>query len=168
MKTITKLFSVALLALFMFSSLAVDFSTNAAAGLAGLVSGKIKINSIYVNNATTNAVLVHIYDSPVGSGATLSTTYTNASYTVIGNSSPSSVVTTYTNVFGTVENWTNTVVTNLTTTVSAATNNYPKLVQINIAASSAATWTPSAATYTSFGLMASNGAAVTFQVNYNR
>lgn len=158
-----KLLLLTTLAAAIFSLNAADVSTNASAGLGGLISGRAKINSVFVLNSTTNSILVHLFDAP---GST--TTYTNAAYTVIAQSSPSSTVTTYTNIFGTVENWTNTAITSASSSISAATNTYPKLVTFDIAGSSSATWTPSSPVYTVLGLLSSNSAAVTINVNYNR
>lgn len=156
------LIAVSLL-LVQLSALAADISTNASAGIGGLVTGRVKVNSVTVFNSSGGTALVHLFDAPGGS-----TTYTNAAYTVKSVSSPSSTVTTYTNIFGTVENWTNSAVTTSTTSVDASTNNYPKLVQFSIANGSSATWTPSSPVYTALGLIASNSAAVTINLNYNR
>lgn len=156
---------VALTMLFALPNRAVDFSTNAAAGVAPLIQGRVKINQVTVFNSTTNTILVHLFDMPVNSSTT---TYSYSSYIVTNNATPSSIVTTYTNVFGTVENWTNTATTLTATTIAAATNSYPKLVQFSIAGSGSATWTPSSPTYSALGLVASNGAAATININYSR
>lgn len=146
------------------NTFAADQTTAAGAGKTSLLTGKTKVNSISVYNGSGGAALVHIFDAPG-----TSVVYTNAAYTVVGNTVPAASVTTYTNIFGTVENWTNSAVTTATTTTSSSTSvAYPKLVQFSIADGATATFTPSSPTYTSFGLLASNTAAVTIQLNYNR
>lgn len=142
---------------------AATLSTNATAGIKIIQQGQFKINSLSVVNATTNTVYVSLVDCP-----TNVLTFLTAQYTNVIRGAAAQVVTTYTNVFGTVEHWTNTAIANTTTTIAANTNNYSQLVFFAIPASTTSSLTPTSPLYTTYGLTSSNTAAVTISLDYSK
>lgn len=167
MKTVFKNILVLILAVCasVVAPKSADLSTNASAGIGPLIAGKVQISDITIFNNSAGIALVHLYDAP-GNRTNLS--YITTAYTVNGVTGPTSIVTTYTNVFGTVENWTNSALSNVIVTNAAATNTYPRIVSFQIATNASARWVPSSPTFTSLGLISSNSAAVVINVNYNR
>lgn len=139
-------------------------STNLSAGILNVQTGNQKINQIIVANATTNTASVYIYDAPA-----TSLLWTNAAYNTRTLTGPTSVVTTYTNVFGAVETWTNSVLSTTTATVAAsATNAWPGLVVLSVPASSTTTYTPSSSVYALRGLLVTNTQTISLTVDYSR
>lgn len=132
MKNIFK--KIGLLALSLFCAIQVSnaalVSTNAPIGTNLVLTGLGQIASITFYSTNTSAVNVSLIDSPVAKA-----TYTNAQYVSYSQVSTNQT-TTYTNFFGNVETWTNTVLLTIATTNSSISNAYPRLgvwvVQSNV------------------------------------
>jgi hypothetical protein len=162
MKSITKY----LIALSLgFATYASSLSTNlpAGGGLFQLQPGYQKINAFTLVNATATNALFYVIDAP----STL-TTWTNGVYVTQAYSAPANTVTTYTNIFGNVEN-----ITNLSTTITITTNaagpvNYSQVLAISVPASNSVSVTAPSGTYLFRGLLVTNNTALSVTVDYSK
>lgn len=163
MKKLLNILGLALALLFSGASYGATASLAAAANINQLVPLPAKINSISITASTTNNVTLTFYDAPY-----TNLTYVVSSYTLNVLSAPTNYVNVYTNVYGTVERWTNTVIRSTATTVAASTNTFPLLFQMVVPTNSTATYTPTTRLFTAYGLTVTNNQPATIVVDYSQ
>lgn len=153
---------VSLLISFTVNGATAAFNISAAGVTNNLLSVAANIQSITFVNATTNAVGVKLYDAPG-----YSATYTNAAYVTVGWTA-STVITTNVNILGATNYWTNSVVVQASTTNAANTAAvYRVVADLSIPASTTTSWEPVSPIYVGYGLLLTNGAAISGTVTYN-
>ena len=139
-----------------------SFNITAAATTNNVLSAAALVQGATFVNAETNAVTVTIYDAPG-----YSATYTNAAYVTRGWTS-SNLVSTITNILGVVQTWTNSVVVQTSTTNAANTAAvYRVLATLSVPASTTTVWEPVSPLYAGYGLLLTNGAAVSGTISYS-
>jgi len=136
--------------------------TFAAASETNWVSKPMLLTSIYINNTSTNANLVKLFDAPA-----TNVTYALTAYITSVATYSNAVVQTYTNFAGVTETFTNAGTWTVSTTNSAVTNSFRTLYVVTVPASTAVTITPVGGLYGSYGLLSTNGYACEMTLVYN-
>jgi len=163
MNSFKKFFAViGLIALSIFSVVAETATYNPTATTAvSVLQRGARIAQITFANAATNAVTLTFYDAPTNVLTYVIGPYTNQVVSV------SSVVTTFTNLYGVTQNWTNSTYVTTATPAAQTTNNYRTVLTQLVPASSTVTYTPPLGNYVGFGLAAATTATnVIATINY--
>ena len=103
-------------------------TANATSNLlaAATFRGSARVTDILISTPAATASALKFIDSP-----TVTNTYVSPAYTGI-TTYATNVITTYTNFFGVVNSVTNVQLVDVSTSVSASTNNYPIRFQANV------------------------------------
>lgn len=137
-------------------------STITGAGTNSFLTIPVKIQQILAINTGTQAVTLTFIDA-----ASTNLTFTNASYTTYVPT-VSWFTNMYTNTLGlglTVSNAYQ-VVSNVSTTVAASTNNYPVLLSILVPTNTPVTYAPIGGITANRGILLTNKDSVTISVDY--
>ena len=126
------LFSIGIAFAFVLNVSAVTSTVNlTAAGAAGsvtnvptLLSNGVNVVAFTLTSAANNTATVWIYDTPASAGTNL--TFTVGAYSNI-TSYVTNYITTWTNYYGVTNSVTNLALVDITNSVAASTNNYPKM-----------------------------------------
>lgn len=154
-------------------SLLVGYTTKAAVVTSSftgtdtnqIYEGRSIVSSVQVANATAATLTLTLYDGPAAAGAG-DLLFVIPTYTIVSNYT-TSVVTTFTNFSGVVQNQTNDMRVSTNVTIPQTTNTYATLMTISVAASTTSTTTPNNPLYTGMGLVGTSDTNATVTVTYN-
>lgn len=158
-----KIISIIALTVLGINLQAAVISSNFTANINQVVPAPARINKITATSTSTNIAVLTFYDAPY-----TNLTFVTAAYSYVLISAPGTYVDTYTNVFGTVEHWTNTVVRSTLTTNAAATNTYPVMFQMVIPTNTTSSFTPTTRLFTGYGLTVTNNMPANIFVDYSQ
>lgn len=162
MKTLFRRMTLmSLLFVSVLSLKAATISTNLSTGLNLLLLGAGQVGQLSLYTTNGPGATVYLIDSPTNQ---ISTTNNGTSVSVSRYNT--NVVTTYTNFFGNIENWTNTTTVTLYTTNSVVTNNYPVLGTFLLVSNVPQTITYSSSQPFVRGVLITNTAPVTILFQY--